>query len=517
MEAIILKFGEEGLDEVTESILRTVNRLKALQTSLESTRRAMQMVTQSKLDTKLNRIGIAANNAADRLSKLNAQMVILNSQASGNPRAIVPYTGGGSARGPRSASGGGSALPIRGPYSRLALRQSQLQAAIASGDPTAILDAQFNMSQAQKAVQRSLPKPTSPPKAQPGFSGNLARLIMSTRVGNGSAMPLVGNIARLFGVSSGVLRNFLIAGGPSTGIIAAAYAAAKFGMARAREINAGAGASFAGGSSIKGMSGALGFDALDGPNNFQSAIQDGAARSFAMKAGINPYYNAMTGSGGNFAEKMNQFIRVYGDPNRSNNREALAAARAVGLEQQIGLSRNASANVRELVFNRAARNSPLTKQLAADTGMLANGAMAEFNRMMDNLATYILPGLNGSLKPFVGFMQALNNFFERGEAGWMKTLKDLWVIPDRELPIERILNALSDLLDPGGRQKREREAAQNLNKASEKLVEAAEAFKDGTYGAANVNGIVPGGVRGAVQNGDANAARYYANQGLPLI
>lgn len=511
MEAIILKFREDGLDEVTESILRTVNRLKALESSLAATRRAMQMVTQSKLDNKLNRIGIAAANATDKLSKLNAQMVVLSSQSVGNPRAIVPNVARTASNAIRS---GNSRLPVvNGPYSRLAARQSQLQAAIASGDPTAILDAQFNMAQAQKSLQRSLPKPPLPPKAQPGFASNLGRLVMSTRVGNGSVMPLVGNIARLFGVSSAGMGQIALRLLP----LLVMQQAFKFGMSRAGEINAGAGASFSGASSIKGMSNALGFDPLQGPNGFQGAIQSGAARSFAIKAGINPYYNEMTGAGGNFAEKMGQFIRVYGDPNRTNNREALAAARAVGLEQQIGLSRNASANVRELVFNRAARNNPLSRQLAADTGMLANGAMAEFNRMMDNLATYILPGLNGGLKPFVGFMQSLNNFFEKGESGWMKTLKDLWVIPDRPLPIERILNALSDLLDPGGKQKREREAAQNLNKASEKLVEAAEAFKDGTYGSANVNGIVPAGVRGAVQNGDANAARYYANQGLPLI
>ena len=425
MDAIILRFKADGLDDVTQGILNTVQKLRQMQSALDGVNRRLNTLSNSPAVAGLNKINSSAAGATSQIVKLNAQLAQLST-------TIVPGLPGYGGTGGRGAGG----------------RQ---------------------------------PRPTVPkvPKPKPNpLTQALRQGIYSTRLNFGGASPLVGSLLK-------VAKAF----GPEVeGAALVAAAAIGTAMFAGQHVNSRAGYNLVngsrGGANLSGIAGALGFDPMGTSNNLQNAIQSGAGRSFALRAGINPMYNPYTGQGGDFASKTADYIRYYGDPSKSSDQQAAAAARAAGLENEIGQSRNASAGVRKFLHAKGFEFSERDKQDAANGLGTMNKNLAIMSDTIAKLGLRLLPELN----------------------------KGLYVWAAALLVILKITDMITGHKDKG------KSAADKMDQAANKMQSAADTLADGVYGlnGQRVKGLVPSGLNGSISNGDKAAASYYRQMGIPI-
>lgn len=485
MEPIVLRFQASGLEGITAQIMHTVNRMKQMQTTLNGINRSLAKLKTLDASVTISRTGNAAANSSVQLARYNQQLAITGQLVTGNTGSSISRLG-----------------KPGGPYSNIALRKNQLALAQQSGDPLAIADAQSNLLAAYRRLARSQGIKSTPPVigTAPSFGARLQRAIYSSRFNVGGASPLFGQVAGLAGLTP---KN------PVTIALLAGLAS----VAAAGKINGmqGLNLTTANPGSISRMGKVLGFDPMSGPIDFQSSIQSGAGRSFAQRAGINPLYNEFTGQGGDFAEKQSKFIRYYGDPRKSSNRAAAAASRAVGMEQEIGMSRMISPGVRDLVYKPGIQFSKKNMQDSANATALANRGLSEFQMMLNKLGASVLPAVNTVLKDNTRIWNAiaptinrvfdgLQRFMEfASKMGWFTGL------------IARLLEWLESNKD-------EKKAGKDIKEAASDLKDAAKAFRDGVYGQGSerAQNMVTPGIRGATRSGNTAAAEYYAQQGIPL-
>jgi hypothetical protein len=432
MDSIVLSFSADGLPIVNQDVVRLANQLSNLQRTLDNVNKGFTSISRkSSAASAITQTGNAAQAATNKLAKFNQQLVLATT---GSNLPAIPGSGG--------------TTPPR--------------------------------------ARQYRPNVAGIAKQPPSFATRAQRALYSTRINMGGASPLLGQLANLAGING-------TAGAAAFLPIAAAGLAINAGqnISKTSGLNL---LSPGGTGRISRIGAGLGFDPMGTSNSFQNAIQSGAGRSFAMRAGVNPFYNEYSGQGGDFGEKLVKFLKFYGDPTKVGRQRAGAAARAVGLENEIGLSRDASTPVREMLYRNAMSYSQGERRNSADATILSGVAVSEFQKLLNRMAVTILPEVNRELKNALWLWDATTGAIGMVEKKIQGFLKNLGLNVGANSPADK------------------------MDKAADKMIRAAEAFNDGAYGsgAGRSRGVINPGVRGAVKSGDAAAADFYRKQGLPI-
>ncbi|MBS1703587.1 MAG: hypothetical protein JST12_18120 [Armatimonadetes bacterium] len=500
-ETIVLNFQETGLATIAQRINETTQKVLSLTMAITSLSRAMHMVGQAAVDSKITKIGTAAKNAAANVSTLNTQLSHLTNTTKKLPSNLASQVQG---HGQSGASGSGYTAPS-GPYSAYFDAVRQFHSALTHGSPVNIADAQFNLHKAYGAA-KSASKSMSFSQSDTGKMISKAASSFTSQLGPAS------------GIADEMLPMLLDAG-PVGWAALAAVGAGVGAFNSSKNISKSTGFNFVNGSGsfarTSGMYEALGIDnALGSSNQFNSSIEKGPGAYFARQAGVNPYYNSFSGAGGDFAEKQRKFLAYYGDSSKSSDQQAAAAARATGMEDQVGLIRTASASVRKMALETTGDGyTKSERQNASDTKLLWGMLGGEFSKTVSKLFTSITPVLNALMKWLIHAMQFWQKIIDwiNQTAGMMKVFATVieWV--------SNIVEKVAKWL-PGTGAQDNKEAAKEMKSAAQGIKQAVDKFMDGVYGhnANQARGLIPNGLHGAAQNADQAAAHYYASRGIPI-
>ncbi len=299
-----------------------------------------------------------------------------------------------------------------GPWSRLLQMHQQYAAALQSGDQLRIMDAQYRLAVATKAVQRA----QGVINPQNSMGQALKNLIFSTRVGAGagglSVAPLVGR-----------LLQFASHGGPA-GMAAAAVIMAVTALASAAHkaaefLNEVASARYVGGGTAAetGQAAAIGAAVGMSPGDMARAARqladrlatDASAMALAGQHGIRDPLGNNPISGG--LNKMRNLLKtIDAIANMTSEADAMRLARATGLESFLGL-RDLSSETRRQVMAATAEMFGKDQQQAAAEYRAQTGLLAlEMNKLLIGLTPAVkdVADLARELGPLVGLIMKLS-------------------------------------------------------------------------------------------------------------
>ena len=232
------------------------------------------MAHQMRLDFRV--AGLAQfNRAAEAVERMARAQKSLSHAGGGSIVPVgSPGPGGGSFPVP---SGGGARRPpvqrfLPGPHQRFQMAQLNMQKAMASGNPAAIADAQYQMGLAQRGVQRLAPA---------SFGSRLNSLVNSTRVG-GNVAPLVGRILPLLGISSKLAGPIGLAAMAAYTLWKGADMASK-SLQKLGDDMAKGGGSYAQTRAARVLSEATGVDIIGATRGFQKQYFDGGIEGLHLR------------------------------------------------------------------------------------------------------------------------------------------------------------------------------------------------------------------------------------------
>jgi hypothetical protein len=345
--------------------------------------------------------------------------------------------------GPGGYGGGGrgSSSRITGPYSRAINAQARLQAALASGNPIAIADAQYAHNSAQNRLASLNQSPGS--KA-------LKQLAYSTRINAGPVSPLLGKMVQ----AAGILGPEAQAAAVAIGLLATAATAGARHIADISNIRVSTGASFTNAA----IANTFGGDVAGSANNLANRLSGGGvAESMAKRLGVS-YAHDPIGKGNQ--DNVENFFKLEDALRKMPVDKALAMARILG-DETLGRLRLLS----DAEYER-------TKRLGETQKVLGPSAQeaADLNQELDNLVTTMKMGawLGFKFASAIGgpLLEGLHN-------------------------IENVIASISKMVGGKGKKDTIENASKNLNDAARALNGAADAIGAGRYGA-----NTPGGIRG---------------------
>jgi hypothetical protein len=314
--------------------------------------------------------------------------------------------------------------PIAGPYGSLAKAQTGLQAAMASGNPAAMFDAQYAMFRANQRIQRAQ-KAMAPPDPNKDFFDAMMRTrFVQGAFGKMKAMPLGRDLMQFGGAMFGGIPGLGAAGGAgggASGILAAlgplmsnpvtiaavAVAAVAAASVAAGVISAKAISSQMSGYARAGIPGLSRANIIAGMNGlgsgadaaraFQNAIgQGGIGAAYAAQAGINP----LGGPFGDmdYAKKFNKYADFVA---RSKTfEEARRRAEAVGMPD---LANNYWLSEKSKDELQRKRERPLDPKAMRDTQEFNK----EWNTFLEELEEF-------KRQIGKGFLPVMTNFLDIG-------------------------------------------------------------------------------------------------------
>lgn len=435
------------------------------------------------------RVAGAAQHSFGTLSAVQAQKI-----RAATPKVTPP---------PRMPAG-----PLRG----LGGAQAALQSAIASGNPTAIFDAQYRLRQAQNRAQRAQ-NAMAPPDPNKDFM----QALMRTRFGTGmlgglKGMPLGRDIMKLGGMGSQAVQALMGGGGlakmaPMLGTlltnpitIAAITVAASAAASAALGVNALriqgkylSGYAVAGGTNgalrnANLIAGATGMGSgADAARRLQSGIGSGGiGMAYAAQAGINPIGGPFGDM--NYAEKLrryNQFVMK----SRSFD-EARRRAEAAGtpeLAQNYFLSDESKGRLNRL---GAGAMNPARMRETAEFRL----RLAEVNDQLDQLQMKL--GANG-IPLVMNALKAIGPSLDRTVA----------VLNAANEVNEAIMSAIRWMAAKLGLDMTEsdQQSREKHRKAMEEHTRAMKDHREVIGGGARAQNAIPKGIRGDINGWDAIA------------
>lgn len=433
---------------------------------------------------------------------------------------------------PLSAGSVGSRAP-GGPIALLNKRQMQLSQAVATGDPSMIFDARFNLMNAHKRVQRAQ-KALAPPDPNQDF----LRALMRTRFTKGlmgglKGMPLGTDIMKLGGMGSKAVQMLMGGGGGFTGMAAslaplltnpvtlAAMATAAIaiapiisgvmaGDARSQLMSGfatagGMGGSWANASLISNFAG-LG-EWKDAAKNFQAAIEKGGfGTGYAVQAGINP----IGGPAGDmdYAEKLRKYGKYVA--NAPSYEEARRRAVAVGADDMADFYWLPPDEKKKFFERQGRQFSP--KEYEENAKYKAS--KANFDQARDNFGiNWGSSGVGKGVWDYgrvavnaasVGMNLPIGPMAIAGIGNWLLNPKGTW--DNLQHSFGDLVESLKDLYHIGDKSKADAEKLDAQKKNTQAIndhTREMKEFRETVGGGMRASGAVPRGIKGGASAREA--------------
>jgi hypothetical protein len=233
-------------------------------------------------------------------------------------------------------------------------------------------------------------KPPKPPKPDPSFMDRFMDMLSTSRVSlNGKMMmPLVGKVAKTFGVSSFA--------------VTAAYEAISAIRHVTNALNSFAVSLYRTGGTVGQLGNymaigkLLGMDYGAAADRFGTLINGGGvAAAIARRAGIDPVGNVDLGYGDtNYGEKLKKALDyILNEPNNARSRQA---AHAWGMED-MSWARWLSPEHKKEVINSSYNTTPEQLQKSAEVQFQWNKALMQGEQLLMKLGEILLPLINAAL------------------------------------------------------------------------------------------------------------------------